>query len=65
LTTGFVQWFRIATDDRGGFHFVPAFWSEVALTGHAMAPEAGPTAAASAKDLPEQPICATPVGQPA
>lgn len=60
-----MQWFRIAPDDRGGFHFVPAFCSEVALPAQALAPEAGRSAAAAAQDLSQRPIRALPIDQPA
>jgi hypothetical protein len=41
LTAGFVQWLRIASDDRGGFRFVPAFWSEALRPAQVMVPDAG------------------------
>jgi len=62
--SGFVQWFRIAMDDGGGFHFVPAFWSEAALPAPAPAAGAGLGDTAAVEDRSEQPLRATPVGRP-
>jgi hypothetical protein len=64
LTTGFVQWFKVARDDSGGFRFVPASWSDITLSAQAIVPEAGGTTAAAAEETAEQPVGAAPGAKP-
>lgn len=56
LTAGFVQWFKVARDDSGGFRFVPASWSDIILPAQAIGPEAGTATAAAAEDTAERPV---------
>ena len=64
MTTGFVQWFKVARDDSGGFHFVPASRGDITLSAHTIVPEAGGTTAAGAEEAPEQPVGAAPGAKP-
>ena len=63
LTTGFVQWFKVAKDDSGGFHFVPASRSDITLSAQAIVPEACGTTAGIG-EIPEQPVGAAPGAKP-
>jgi hypothetical protein len=63
LTAGFVQWFKVARDDSGGFRFVPASWSDITLPAQAIGPEAGAATAAAAEDTAERPVGAAPGGE--
>jgi hypothetical protein len=59
-----VEWFKIASDDSGGFRFVPASWSDIALSAQTIGPEAGGTTAAAAEETAEQPVGAAPAARP-
>jgi hypothetical protein len=64
LNVGFVQWFKVARDDSGGFRFVPASWSDIILPLQVIVPEAGGTTAAAAEETAEQPVSAAPAARP-
>jgi hypothetical protein len=64
LITGFVQWFKVARDDSGGFRFVPASWSDIILPLQVIVPEAGSNSAAAAEETAEPPVGAAPAARP-